>query len=338
MAVSPQPAETGDPQPPRKWRPKLVRRAGFLLIAIAVGVIAADFVPKEIARWLFAAAINAHEEAVNARRERNVALADEKANLAQQRISRAITFDARNPRIFLQRAQWRLEQEMYAAALEDCDRAIELAPESLPIYRLRAVINLELNEWDKVLADAKRIVELAEGKGDANLWEPLNELAYFRALANRDLDAAEKDANRAIALLEKQINETTQAPRDPAHAIYRAMLYDTRGYVHFRQGRYQQALADYHTAIRSLGRARELWSTWERSVPETLAANHRPWFQSSVHQCLITYAHRAMAYEALGQIRNARRDLELAQLQGLDVFREKESAAIANRVLAPPQN
>ena len=99
--------------------------------------------------------------------------------------------------LYLRRSDWHVENEDYQAALSDCDRARELAPESWRIPMVRHRVLQHLGRWDDAVEEVERMYELF-GRNDSTL----NATAYARALAGSDLDEALTEAQEAL----KQLN------------------------------------------------------------------------------------------------------------------------------------
>ncbi len=123
-------------------------------------------------------------------------------------------------------------------AIELIREAIELNPDpSNPVnLSLRyspaakyALIFSEDEEFDAAL-DAYKI---QFGEDYVRDRQTLNTLAYTRALALRELDQALVDINEAL----------TYAPEDPS-------MRDTRAWVYYQMGRYEEALADADFAVK----------------------------------------------------------------------------------------
>lgn len=91
----------------------------------------------------------------------------------------------------------------------------------------RAIVHVEIGEYEKAMADADAIMTLEHGDAHA-----LNARCRIRAIAGKELDAALADCN-AAQLLE---------PRDSA-------ALDSRGLVRFRLGDMKAAIADFDAAL-----------------------------------------------------------------------------------------
>ncbi|HVJ81054.1 MAG TPA: hypothetical protein VNC50_08295, partial [Planctomycetia bacterium] len=108
-------------------------------------------------------------------------------------------------------------------ALAECDKLIRMAPRMLGPYGLRSSIYAKLGRYKEAIDDCNFI--LRHHPEDAT---SLNNRAYFRAMARQDIPAAMRDVERSINL----------AGELPAYL-------DTRAYLHYLNGDFKSALADY---------------------------------------------------------------------------------------------
>ncbi len=148
-----------------------------------------------------------------------------------------------------------------AHALELIREAIKLNPDpSNSVNRsLRyelvaryALIFSEDEEFDAAL-DAYKI---QFGEDYVRDRQTLNTLAYTRALALRELDEALNDINEAL----------TYAPEDPS-------MRDTRAWVYYQMGRYEEALADADFAVKEL--EKPTFTNWLQSQLAKAASSAR---------------------------------------------------------------
>lgn len=205
----------------------------------------------------------------------------------------------------LLRARIHRQQKDYEKAAADLTEAIAADPAYQAAYEYRYQVYLDMNDFEKALADAERIAEISPSRGmvfkgdvyakqknyDASIEaytkaiesDPENATAYnnrgyHRALARRDLDKAAEDAATAIAL----------AGEEPAYV-------DTRGYVAYLQGKYKAALRDFDAAIEAVE---------EEGIDPEFAAE--------------IYFHRALVYRKLGEDKLAESDFAKAKEFGFE--------------------
>ena len=156
--------------------------------------------------------------------------------------------------------------EDYTKAVGDAQKAIEYNPDSVELYTYVAPIYYQVKDYDKALGSYRKALELADstdyvlrsslmgGMGDAysalndttqaiNCYEEalkldpgnslvMNNLAYFLAVRNIDLDRAERLSAQAV----KEEPES-------------ATVLDTYAWVFFRKKEYKLALAYIEKAI-----------------------------------------------------------------------------------------
>lgn len=207
------------PPPPQDRTTKWWRWGTVALIAAMVlGPLAARQVPREVANWIAASAL-----------ELRVAGEDQQA---RERMAQALAWNPRNAAFHLQLAQWNREDLRYEDALADCNRALELA-EGHPLVLIERSQNLQhLKRFQEAVDDWKAVAELNERRRllpEVSVW---NGLAYARAVAGIELEAALEDADRA-------------AKREPQESA----ILDTRGYLYYRLGKYSEALKDLDAAV-----------------------------------------------------------------------------------------
>ena len=73
------------------------------------------------------------------------------------------------PRVYNNRGNIKIGLGSHDAALDDYDEAIRLNPNFMNAYINRGIVQLDLNNTDKVRVDLQRALELAEQQGNDNL-------------------------------------------------------------------------------------------------------------------------------------------------------------------------
>jgi tetratricopeptide (TPR) repeat protein len=130
-------------------------------------------------------------------------------------------------------------------AIQDLDHALTLKPDPNTQFRApgpaknpyesvhlhRASAYLRKKDYERAISDYDQAIKLWPSS-----WAAFNGRCWARVSGNRDLESALADCNEALRL----------RPEDPR-------LLDSRGFVHLRMGRFDQAVAD---ANASLERAR----------------------------------------------------------------------------------
>ncbi|HUE73505.1 MAG TPA: hypothetical protein VMP01_21690 [Pirellulaceae bacterium] len=217
-------------------RRKLVPRA-MLALTLVLGLwIGWTEAPREVGRWYLAAAV---EHRVNADYFRIIGRpqqAAQHAQLANSYLEKALHWNADDGQAYLHRAKWRLADSESAGALADCQAAERLGISSWQVAHTKqsALVNLRRNreaveEALKLHADARRTWSAADDV------MALNGVAYFRALSREDLPLALSEINSALGQL-------------PAGSNDAAML-DTRGFILYEMGRYEEAVSDFKFAV-----------------------------------------------------------------------------------------
>jgi len=143
----------------------------------------------------------------------------------------ALKLDPANGEFLQMRAYRRLERKDKAGALADAEAAAKVTPPSSLAAAGLAFLFDELDQPARAIPLFDAVI--AAHRDDNQLGSLLNGRCWMRALANVDLDKALEDCNRALK-------------RDGMRADY----LDSRGLVHFRQGDFKAAIADYDSALK----------------------------------------------------------------------------------------
>jgi len=302
------------------------RRLGLLLgvtlAAVMVGWLIKQQVPSTVlAQWHFSQAQAKFKED------------DLEGALAA--CDRALALLPEEPTIYLLRAEIHQERADWAAALDDLNKVLDLNAHFPEGYRQRSFVHLQLGKYDEAVADARKTLEWW-GNDDPRA---LNHAAYTTAVANRELEKALTEIERALKLYaptrEKVQNEKTKTDDAAAlaaeSALWRvdvswASYLDTRGFVRFRLGQqaqsknpqeakahYEAALADFDEAIRLVSQVRKA-AAEKATEGETAYDKQRE--RSLTGSLAIMHQHRYQAYEALGEKEKARIDQEFAARLG----------------------
>ncbi|MCI0356986.1 MAG: hypothetical protein L0211_00680 [Planctomycetaceae bacterium] len=207
---------------------------------------------------------------------------------AYERLGLVIDWSPAEPSLLLTRARWRILDEEYAAALEDCNRAHELEPENAETLYLRSQVFQHLGRHSDAIADLKTLDRLSQIRKSINRVQVLNGLAYARALGNVELAEGLKGVSEALRSL----------PDDPA-------ILDTRGYLLYRQGEYEASLRDMDEAT---PRADDEFK--RRYGPSSKPSPQRDLMARNV---AVIYYHRSLVLQKLGRDDEAARDRSRAR-------------------------
>ncbi len=170
--------------------------------------------------------------------------------LAKQEFSAALTVadwvQGEDPEILKNGFFWHLLVQLdYQAhnstrAVERLKEAVKFSSDFRPMATLFSRIFLREHEFDAALESLK----LGLGESFERNSDNLNQLAYLRSLAIVELEDALKDINEALQALPPGIGQNLQ----------QAMLRDTRGWILYRLGKYDDALVDLEFAVRETER------------------------------------------------------------------------------------
>jgi tetratricopeptide (TPR) repeat protein len=199
------------------------------------------------------------------------------------------------PHAYYARAQVRLQAGDLHGALADYDAVIERAPNFAAAYGGRAEAKRRLGMDREAIEDLNRAVALSPA-GDPL---PLNHRAYCRALAGVELPLALADIERALELSEHP----------------EAALLDTRGFIHYQLGNLDAARDDMARAI-ALTEAllQELRETpqYQRLAP----ARRARWDRLLDENLAVMLHHRGLIRQARGQEDLAQQDQKRAKELG----------------------
>ena len=129
----------------------------------------------------------------------------------------------------------------------DLDAVSRLAPPASPLRLTLSTLYSELGDYPAALEQVNQWLD--NHRVESEQATGLNSRCWLRAAANRDLQAALEDCNRALAMRPKTAAETgsligDSAPENPAYL-------DSRGLVYLRLGDLKNAIRDYDTALRA---------------------------------------------------------------------------------------
>jgi len=216
-------------------------------------------------------------------------------------VGRALAWNGDDADLLCMRAMLRLEDRDATGALEDAVRAAAIAPTAVQPWRVRAIVNVVLDDADAALAAADMVVNLSAA-GDP---EALNHRAYIRGLVGRDLPAALVDIDRALG--------DGGATEDSSPE-----MLDTRGFLLHLLGRHREAVDQLTLAITGMQQTRrKIGMLAGRVDPVHLACRLR----SLDHGMAVMLHHRALACRAVGLEEQAKQDFELAGRKGFDPSR-----------------
>ena len=198
--------------------PTARRRSGlWLVVALLAAVWIAIQVPRDIGRWHLALAIRAWAKGERAQ--------------AEQHLLAAMRWFPEHPALYVQQAQWRLDEGKREEALAAIAKVREVAGDATYWLMVQAYFLQTAGEFEQAVLLWRVIDQRSQATGIPPRSEALNGLAYAMALADVELEEALRLADEALAL----------TPNSPG-------ILDTRGYILYRLQRYGEAARDLRRA------------------------------------------------------------------------------------------
>ena len=142
--------------------------------------------------------------------------------------SKVIGFTPKYPKVYVDRGTLHYDKGDLDQALADFSTALQLEPKNAATYYSRGNIHSDKGDIDRALADYTQSIAIAPRDPTA-----YNARCWLRATANRDLPLALADCNAALRL-----------------APVESQIFDSRGFLHLRLGRLNEAIADYDAALK----------------------------------------------------------------------------------------
>jgi tetratricopeptide (TPR) repeat protein len=233
-------------------------------------------------------------------------LIDEDIAGALAKVEQALRWLPNDSALVYLRGQMFAENENWEASLQDYTHVIEeLAPEFAVVYVKRAAVHEQMGNYALALEDVEQAIKFSPAD------EPslLNHHAYLCGLANSKLDTAQVEINQALMLYR------AEAERQELPAVEPAAFLDTRGFVYYRLGEYDQALSDIEKALRYLSVERK--ATLEKLTEHEISVSG-PMHAYDQMQGEILY-HQGLVRQALGQTEEAEKDFNSATKLGYEV-------------------
>ena len=137
----------------------------------------------------------------------------------------------KHARALYKRAAAYQRRDRYKEAIIDYNAVIEIDDTNPSYFHDRGIAYGELGDMDRALEDLNMAVKLRPDENNT-----IRSLVYARARFNREIKEALVDANRLIELDAKQAKKLGAS-------------FHVRSFVHFRLGRWREAIADADTAI-----------------------------------------------------------------------------------------
>jgi tetratricopeptide (TPR) repeat protein len=289
---APATAAAAEPGAPRR-RPKMMPRL-MLAVTLALGLwIGWQEAPREVGRWYLAAAV---EHRVNADYFRIIGrneAAQRELQQAESAMSQALAWHPASGETYLERAKWRERDGRYEESLAGCEEATRLGMSDVAVAQLKANLLMHVGKPSEAVQQAEKIDAYTR-----RTWDPqddfvgLNAVAYFRSLAKEKLPEALTDIDSALR----------QFPASEPDAG----ILDTRGFVLYQMGRYEEAMTVFKTAVPLADREVSL----RRNARPPVRSVHPREFtienQQQVQGMAVIYYHASLVLEKLNRWKEAK--------------------------------
>jgi len=311
------------PEEPTKTQPRAKRRGPrffWLLAGLMAGMVLIVELPNQWLAWKLAAALEAREAGDKAR--------------ANQMLDELLQKRPDDEQYQTVRYMWNKEDGKYEEALQFLNKQLASAPEGTERFGAlimdRSQVYLHLGRHSEAVADCLELVRLNEKIGRPERQQVLNLLAYTRALAGTDLEAALADADAAVAIARADLKEAETVLQaaiakkkrifeaNEQVAAYRSSLLaclDTRGVVRFKQQDFAAAERDFEEAVQYLEQVREFYRVYEKQFT-TQVREYKSFAKKQKeqdHSYAVIYYHRSLNLKELGRDEDAERDWQKAR-------------------------
>jgi len=267
-----------DEKPKRFRRPGAVtgRRVALLVVAILIAVGGAalvEFAP-EIERKLAQAFNLANRDPQALQQAMIGAIQQGRFGDAAEICGRLVKMQPRNARLQMVQAQLYAQAGQPQKALAVCDDLVARRPDDPRPLNMKASLLAKTKRYKDAIKACDAVLKLEPGDPTG-----LNNRSYFRAMARVDLKEALEDVQKALA--KEPDNET---------------FIDTRAYLYYLFGRFDEAMADYNRILAGDGfRVRNLDDMGE------------------------IYFHRGLLYKHMGDQQRMQEDYERARRSGFAI-------------------
>ncbi len=246
-------------------------------------------------------------------------------------IDEALALQPNNSEFLLQRSSYRKDADDLPGALDDLNVVLEEKNqmEEPLVWSSRAHIWQRMalaaeqpdpNLHDKAIEDSKHALAVCHG----STWlraGMLNQLAYSRALADRDFDQGLREIDQAIDLIEPNRNPALRAEAadefDREDAQSMAEFRDTRGLLLCKLGRNDEALRELNVAIKEYEQQQVEMSVIAQNIQRHGVVLSRR-IRAMRESLSVMYYHRSLAYEKLDRAAEAEAERQRAIKLGFD--------------------
>ena len=200
----------------------------------------------------------------------------------------------------------------WSMALEKAQTGLEWNPNDLQLLNEAAGVHLRLTQATAAAEISDHALEIAENEYELfpsrasrmYLSQALNLSAYSHALDESELEESLKNVERAIEL----------------GGISAEGSIDTRGYIHYLLGNYEEAVKDTETAVTSFSKGVNVIKAQYRQNTQMFVDSRQLEYKIRLQDesMAILLQHRGLAYEAVGRTEEAERDFAKAEKLGFD--------------------
>jgi tetratricopeptide (TPR) repeat protein len=158
---------------------------------------------------------------------------------AEYQLHKLLVLDSKDRDAALNLAGMLTQEKKYSEAVAVLERALETAPDSIPIQLQLGFADVRNGQSDKGLALLQKAL-MAESDETRSSSE-LNSVAYTLAELNAGMDVAQQYAEKSVKLLDAQ-SLTASGSEAFRNTATLGATWDTQGWIHFKQGQYEKAL------------------------------------------------------------------------------------------------
>ena len=249
-----------------KWKSGLAILAGLVAVTlISAVIIYLTYLPKVRVEKL----VETAKKAMNAGELRD----------ALFQLNKAADLAPDNPTVLYQRAEVLFRMNRDSEAVADCRQCIQLNHKPRRVYSVLSYALLNTGNYVAAIEATKQ--ELRLSKAGVVQARAENRLAYTYALANRELQTALDLSNKSIKMIIKH-----GASDLPAYL-------DTRGYIYFRMGQNELALADMNRAIPRLEQYLAQYANLR------LPSRYKTQVEQTERSLAVFFYHRSLIYDQM---------------------------------------
>jgi len=203
--------------------------------------------------------------------------------------NRAVKRDPNSLRAVHHRAWIYFAARNYQASMQDAQKTYDAGFEiERSAYLIRESL-FRLKRFDEAIQKFEERFKRGNWRSQLDELNNNNTLAWYYAVANRDLD-------RALTLVNRSLKMAESIRGSPIVESSLAAALDTRGYIYYLQGKYKLAFADVDEALRQVG----------KDYLQGLSRGTK--LEPLKKSLAIQFYHRSLVYDRLGKSSEAKSD------------------------------